>query len=144
MKSQTISENQMIEYYLYNLKNENKQEIIAFREVKNNQKRIDIVQFPVRKRGLGIAHAIEFKVFNWRAGFKQALGNRVLMPYNSIAIWEDYEYKINKEELLNEGIGLVIVSKDKNKVKIKPSKSQYLMRAIYQNIRKNIQINLRN
>lgn len=136
MKSQAISENQMIEHYLENLNNANEQKIITFREVKNNQKRIDIVQFPVRKNGLGMAHAIEFKVFNWRSGFKQALGNRVLIPYNSLAIWEDYENKVNKDELSNEGIGLVIVSKEKNKIEIKPKKSQFLMRSVYQNIRK--------
>lgn len=136
MKFQAVSENQMIEYYLENLNKVNEQKIITFREVKNNQKRIDIVQFPVRKNGLGMAHAIEFKVFNWRGGFKQALGNRVLMPYNSLAIWEDYENKVNKDELSNEGIGLVIVSKEKNIIEIKPKKSQFLMRSVYQNIRK--------
>ena len=135
---QIISEFDMVNTYIENLRKQEGDKILIFKEVRNNQKSIDIVQLKKYNNRLGTAHAIEFKVFNWRRGFGQALGNRVLIPYNSLAIWEDYENKVDREILINEGIGLIIVSKDKNIVELKPKKSRYLLNSIYQKIRERI------
>jgi len=137
-KQQTISEFDMVNTYIENLRKQESDKILVFKEVRNNQKRIDIVQIKKYNNRLGTAHAIEFKVFNWKKGFGQTLGNRVLIPYNSLAIWEDYENKVDREILINEGIGLIIVSKDKNIVELKPKKSIYLLNSIYQKIRERI------
>ena len=135
---QIISEFDMVNTYIENLKKKEDDKILIFKEVRNNQKRIDIVQIKKHKNRLGTAHAIEFKVFNWKKGFGQALGNRVLLPYNSLAIWEDYENKVDREILINEGIGLIIVAKNKNIVELKPKKSKYLLNSTYQKIRERI------
>ncbi|GAG94242.1 unnamed protein product [marine sediment metagenome] len=37
--------------------------------------------------------------------------------------------------LINEGIGLIIVTKDKNIIELKPKKSKYLIQPNYQKIR---------
>lgn len=137
-KQQSISEFDMVNTYIENLRKQEGDKILIFKEVRNNQKRIDIVQIKKYNNRLGTAHAIEFKVFNWKKGFGQTLGNRVLIPYNSLAIWEGYENKVDREILINEGIGLIIVSKDKNIVELKPKKSNYLLNSIYQKIRERI------
>ena len=111
---QIISEFDMVNTYIENLRKQEGDKILIFKEVRNNQKRIDIVQIKKYNNRLGTAHAIEFKVFNWKKGFGQTLGNRVLVPYNSLAIWKDYEDKVDREMLINEGIGLIIVTKDRN------------------------------
>ena len=135
---QNISEAEMVNIYIDNLRKQEAEKMLIFKEVRNNQKRIDIVQIPRYKSRLGIAHAIEFKVFDWRKGFGQALGNRVLIPHNSLAIWKDYKNKVNREMLINEGIGLIIVAKDKNIVEFKPKKSKYLINQTYKKIRERI------
>ena len=135
MVRQSISEKEMVDTYVQNLKKEKGNKIVIFKEVKNFQKRIDIVELPRRKNGLGIAHAIEFKVFNWREGFKQALGNRVLMPYNSLAIWDEYKDKVIAEELRREGIGFIVINKNKNKIMFSPKRSPYLIHSTYNKIR---------
>ncbi len=140
-KQQVISESDMVNAYIENLKKQEGDKILIFKEVRNNQKRIDIVQIKKYKNRLGSAHAVEFKVINWKRGFEQALGNRVLAPYNSLAIWEDYEKKVEREMLINEGIGLIIVSKKKNFVELKPKKSKYLVKSTYQKIREKIKYN---
>ncbi len=135
---QVISEFDMVNIYLENLRKQEGDKILVFKEVRNNQKRIDIVQMKKHNNRLGTAHAIEFKVFNWKKGFGQALGNRVLMPYNSLAIWKDYKNKVKREVLINEGIGLIIVSKDENIIELKPKKSNFLLYFTYQKIRENL------
>jgi len=135
---QRISETEMVDLYIENLRHIEGDKIQIFREVRNRQKRIDIVEFTKRNHILGPGHAVEFKVFNWKKGFSQSLGNRVIMPYNSLAIWYDYEDKVKREELISEGIGLIIVHKDKNLIEIKPKKSKYLIYSSYKNIRERI------
>ena len=132
------TEERMIDIYLENLKNQHGDKFFTFKEVRNNQKRIDLVEFKKKKNGFGPAHAIEFKIFHWKGGLKQALGNRVLMPYNSLAIWENYENKINRDLLKTDGIGLIIVSNSGNFVELKSKKSNILMISVYNKIRKNI------
>ena len=134
-KQQSISEFDMVNIYIENLRKQEGDKILIFKEVRNNQKRIDIVQIKKYNNRLGTAHAIEFKVFNWKKGFGQTLGNRVLIPYNSLAIWKDYEDKVDREMLINEGIGLIIVYIDKNIIELKPKKSKYLIQPNYQKIR---------
>lgn len=133
-----ISEKEMVDIYIENLKKLRGDKIIIFKEVKKSQKRIDIVEVTRKKNGFGTVHGIEFKVSNWRTGFRQALGNRVLLPFNSLAIWNDYKDRIKKEELINEGIGLIIVKEDKNVIQLKPKKSKYLIKINYQKIRNNL------
>ncbi len=132
---QIISESEMVNTYIGNLKLLEGDKILIFKEVKNNQKRIDLVQLRKYNNRFGTAHALEFKVFNWKKGFGQTLGNRVLIPYNSLAIWKDYEDKVDRDMLINEGIGLIIVTKDKNIIELKPKKSKYLIQTNYQKIR---------
>jgi hypothetical protein len=136
---QNISERQMVKIYIENKREHDNDKIIIFKEVKRNQKRIDIVEVEIAKNGLEIVHGIEFKVFNWKSGFRQALGNRVLLPFNSVAIWDSYEKKIDKDELKREGIGLIIVKKDRNIVRLKPKKSKYLIELNYKKIKDNLE-----
>ncbi len=133
-----LTEESMVEIYLKNLKNQHGDKYLTFKEIRNKQKRIDLVEITKKKNGFGSAHAIEFKIFHWKGGLKQALGNRVLMPYNSIAIWKDYENKINRDLLKTEGIGLIIVSNNGNFVELKSRKSNILMVSVYNKIRKDI------
>lgn len=135
MVMQPISEKEMVDIYVKNLKKEKGNRIEIFKEVKNFQKRIDIVELPRKKKGFGIAHAIEFKVFNWREGFKQALGNRVLIPYNSLAIWDEYKDKVKEEELRREGIGFMVIKENKNEIRLNPKRSPYLIHSAYNRIR---------
>lgn len=140
--NQRVSENEMVNQYIRNLKKKKGDKIHLFREVKNRQKRIDVVEFSRRNHGLGPGHAIEFKVSDWKRGFEQALGNRVIMPFNSLAIWNDFEKNIKRNPLKDEGIGLIIVDYDDFIVELKPKKSKYLIYSNYKKIRDKIKNNL--
>lgn len=142
-QKQTISEMEMRKIYLSNLRKKYSDKFLIFQEVKNFQKRIDIVTIQKYKNNkLGPAHGVELKVKNWRNGLIQTKRNRSLIPFNSLAIWEDYKNKINKEELINNGIGLIIVSKNKNLKEINPKRSKSLIKSTYQKIRHNLLKNI--
>lgn len=142
-QKQTISEVEMRKIYISNLMSKYPDKFLIFQEVKNFQKRIDIVMIPKYENSkLGPAYAVELKVKNWRGGLKQANRNRCLIPFNSLAIWEDYKDRIVKEEFIKNGIGLIIVSKNKNQKEINPKKSNSLIKSTYERIRYNILKNI--
>jgi len=133
------SEEEMIEIFIKLwIENSEKKDILV-REVSNSQKRIDLIRIPKNSKGrLGPAHAIEFKIKDWRQCFKQCRGNRVLLPYNWLAIWKGFAHRIKREELEKQGIGLIEVSRNSVEIIIKPKKSPFVDEFYYKRIRKKI------
>ncbi|MFX1258663.1 MAG: hypothetical protein ACFFAN_12445 [Promethearchaeota archaeon] len=129
----------MIKIFLKNWEELKRHKCIFAREIRFRQKRIDLIQIPLYKnKRLGTAHAIEFKLKNWRECFKQAKKNRLFMPKNTIAIWKNHISKVIKEELIDEGIGLIEVSYEKNRTILKPQQNPYIDKLIYFKLRKQI------
>ena len=133
------TEEQMVEIFLRNWKESERQKSLFVREVRINQKKIYLIQIPKYKNNhLGIGHAIEFKLKNWKDCLNQAKKNRLFMPMNTIAIWKTYISEVKKEDLIEEGIGLIEVSKKKNRTILKPQRSQFTDRFLYSKLRKQI------
>lgn len=121
------SEEQMVDIFLENWKNENNSHCIFAKEVKFHQKRIDLVQIPIYKnKRMGISHSIEFKIRNWKHCLVQAKRNRLFTSKNTIAIWNDFGSYVNIKDLKISGIGLIEVSYNKNNEILKPKKNPYL------------------
>ncbi|MHA2338687.1 MAG: hypothetical protein ACXACX_15370 [Candidatus Hodarchaeales archaeon] len=112
--------------------------IIVIKERGYRQKKIDLIEIDLNTN-LNF-HGIEFKIKNWRLGLKQCLGNRILVPYNSLAIYYKYESNIHIEEISKHGIGLIIICDDDYKQKIPPRKNDLLnlnkYHQIYEKIRR--------
>lgn len=137
MKNSFIpSEDTMIKIYLSNEKKKSDKNRIIAQEIQNFQKKIDMVEIPIYSNNrYGSIHAIEFKVLNWQNCYKQSLRNRIMFPFNSIAIWDNITERVKKDLLINEGIGLIKVSYDKNIQLIKPKKSPFLDKSLYKKLR---------
>ena len=133
------SEEEMVEIFIKLWRENSEKRDILVREVSNYQKRIDLIPIPIYSNGrLGPAHAIEFKIKNWRQCFKQCRGNRVLMPYNWLAIWKDFAHRIKREELEEQGIGLIEVSRNSFEIVLKPKRSPFVDEFYYKKIRRKI------
>lgn len=133
------NEEEMVDVFLRSWKITYNRRFIFSMEVKFYQKRVDYVQIPLyNKNRLGAAHAIEFKLFDWKNGLKQAKQNRVIFPFNTIAIWHDFVHRVNLGELKREGIGLIEVSYNESKIILKPQRSPYIDKFHYEYLRNQI------
>lgn len=104
-----MKEKELVDNYILFQSNIN-QSIKIIKEFGYRQKKIDIVEFdPDSKYFL---HGIEFKIKNWKLGFEQCLGNRILVPFNSLALYHKYIKNVNLELLKNYGIGLISIEDD--------------------------------
>ena len=137
-KTNSFSEKEVVDIYLKNKKDDLERNILFKKEVKFKQKSIDLVEIPEYTSSYGLGHAIEFKISDWRKGLQQAIMNKVLFPYSSLAIWEEYIHRINIVEFKAHGIGLVEVSSKANKIILKPKKSDFLNESIYRKLKKHV------
>lgn len=138
-KTRIPSEKEMIEIFLGILNKESGREYVQAKEVRFFKKRVDLVQIPKKRdNSFGAAHAIEFKICDWKTGLKQAKRNRILFPYNTLAIWKDFSHRVNKDELETEGIGLIVISHNESDQLLNPKRSPYIDRFHHRRLRKQI------
>lgn len=72
--------------------------------------------------------SIEAKLSDWKSGFYQALRYKVYSHKSYLAISDEYAHRVDKDLLIQNNIGLIIVSEDKISISIearsnKPSDS---------------------
>lgn len=128
----------MKEFELVNnyIKNNNNKQIRIFKEIGYRKKNIDVVEFDPKSEDN--IHGIEFKIKNWKLGFRQCLGNRILVPYNSLAIYHKYLRNINKELLIKYGIGLISLDDGGFKIILTPKKSEIINQSKFNVIKKKL------
>lgn len=118
-----MKEKDLVKKYIKN-QIQNNQTAQYIRELGYRQKKVDVVEYdPYSDCPL---HGIEFKIKNWRIGFQQCLGNRDLIPYNSLALFHEFIKNVDITSLKEKGIGLISLEKNKAIQLIKPSKSEFL------------------
>ncbi len=131
-----MKEAELVDNYII-FRKKSEPNIIIIKERGYRQKKIDLIEINL-KTNLNF-HGVEFKIKNWKLGLKQCLGNRILVPYNSLAIYYKYEKNIHIEEFSKHGIGLIIISDDGFRQKILPKKNDllnyYKYHCIYEKIR---------
>lgn len=138
------SEEAMEEIFIKNWASIQRDGGILAQQVRRHQKRIDIVYIPKYSNRFGNAYSIELKIKDWKGCLRQCLRNRVLLPYNYMAIWDKFAHRVDHSCLKSEGIGLIIVSLEKNEIVFKPKKSKFVEKSIYSKLRNDvIQVNLK-
>lgn len=109
---QDISESKLVNklssFYYFNKK------LHVYLEYPIKQKKIDIVVKSHRKKSN--KHAIEVKIKDWKKGLEQSLKNQIYFPYCSLAISEKYLHRVKKDQFLKEGIGLISIGKNIQKI----------------------------
>ena len=118
-----MKETDLVDIYIEIRNNEESNHIIV-REKGYRQKKLDIIEINFNSKYL--FHGIEFKINNWKLGLEQCLGNRILVPYNSLALYYKFEKNVNIEEFVKYGIGLIIIYDDDYVQKILPKKNNLL------------------
>jgi len=118
-----MKEKDLVENYI-NIQIQNNYSTNIVKEFGYRQKKIDIIEVNIDSNTP--VHGIEFKIKDWKLGFKQCLGNRILVPYNSLALYHEYIKNVNIESLKQKGIGLISLHKNENKQLIKPKKSSII------------------
>ncbi len=124
-----MKETDLVNNY-FEIRNKEESNYIIVREKGYRQKKIDIIEINFESKYP--FHGIEFKISNWKLGLKQCLGNRILVPYNSLALYYKFEKNVNIEEFAKYGIGLIIIYDDDYAQKILPKKNNLLNYSKYQ------------
>ncbi len=131
-----MKETDLVNFY-FEVRNREESNHIIIREKGYRQKKIDIIEINFESKYS--FHGIEFKISNWKLGLKQCLGNRILVPFNSLALYYKFEKNVSIEEFAKYGIGLIIIYDDDYLQKIQPKKNNLLnykkYQCIYQKIR---------
>jgi hypothetical protein len=118
-----MKEKDLVENYI-NIQIQNNYSANIVKEFGYRQKKIDVIEVDLDSNTP--VHGIEFKIKDWKLGFKQCLGNRILVPYNSLALYHKYIKNVNIESLKQKGIGLISLHKNESKQLIKPKKSSII------------------
>ena len=116
--------------------------IKAFKEIGYRQKKIDIVEFNLDSEEY--IHGIEFKIKNWKEGYRQCLGNRILIPYNSLAIFHKYIKNVDKDKFVKNGIGLISLEEDSFKTILTPRRSSIINENMFKIMKKKLIVKLNN
>lgn len=124
-----MKETDLVDNYIL-IRKRIKPKVIIIKERGYRQKKIDLIEVKIKPKFT--FHGIEFKIYNWKLGLKQCLGNRILVPYNSLALYYKYEKNIDTKEFSKYGIGLIILYNDDYKQKILPKKNNLLNHNKYQ------------
>lgn len=128
-----MREAELVENYM---KLKGNSQIKAFKEIGYRQKKIDIVEFNLDSEEY--IHGIEFKIKNWKEGYRQCLGNRILVPYNSLAIFHKYIKNVDKDKLVKKGIGLISLEEDNFRTILTPQKSKIINENMFNVVKKKI------
>ena len=130
-----MNETELVNKYI-SIRKKTASNVIIIKERGYRQKKIDIIEVNIKSKLY--FHGIEFKIYNWKLGLKQCLGNRILVPYNSLALYYKYEKNIKISELSKYGIGLIIIYDNDYEQKIIPKRNKLLNQRKYQFILENI------
>lgn len=125
-----MKEIELVDKYITFKKKES--DCILIKEKGYRQKKIDLIEIDFKSELF--IHGIEFKISNWKIGLKQCLGNRILVPYNSLALYYKYEKNIKIIEFSKYGIGLIIIYENYFQHKILPKRNDLLNHNKYQYI----------